>query len=137
MKKILLIAICFLMIVLSACSSDETSNISDEVTSSSIETDSTATKQETINNDIDAEFKAAMDSYEAFFDEYVAFMKKYSQSNGTDMSLLNDYTAYMSKYADTMTKFEALKEADLSVAETSYYIEVQSRITKKLLEVTQ
>ena len=49
MKKFLLIAICFLMIVLSACSSDETSNISDEVTSNSIETDSTATKQETIN----------------------------------------------------------------------------------------
>lgn len=137
MKKFLLIAICFLMIVLSACSSDEKSNISDDVTSSSVETDSTSTKQESINNDIDAEFKAAMDSYEAFFDEYVAFMKKYSQSNGTDMSLLNDYTAYMGKYADTMAKFEALKEADLSVAETSYYVEVQSRITKKLLEVTQ
>ena len=137
MKKFLLIAICFLMIILSACSSGETSNISDEVTNGSIETDSAVTKQETINNDIDAEFKSAMDSYEAFFDEYVAFMKKYSQSNGTDMSLLNDYTTYLSKYADTMTKFEALKEADLSVAETSYYIEVQSRITKKLLEVTQ
>ena len=66
MKKILLIAICFLMIILSACSSDETNNISDEVTSSSVEADSTATKQETINNDIDAEFKSAMDSYEDF-----------------------------------------------------------------------
>ena len=34
-------------------------DISDEVTSSSVEADSTATKQETINNDIDAEFKSA------------------------------------------------------------------------------
>ena len=83
------------MIILSACGSDETSNISDGNTSAPIETNSTATKQKTINNDIDVEFKSAMDSYEAFFDEYVAFMKKYSQSNGTDMSLLNDYTIYI------------------------------------------
>ena len=41
-----------------------------------------------------------MDSYEAFIDEYVAFMKKYSDSNGTDMSLISDYTKYMTKLDD-------------------------------------
>ena len=34
-----------------------------------------------------ADFKAAMDSYEAFFDEYIAFMKKYEETDGSDLSL--------------------------------------------------
>ena len=47
-----------------------------------------------------------MDSYEAFIDEYVAFLQKYNQ-NPTDLSLLNDYATYMSKYADLAAKFDA------------------------------
>lgn len=136
MRKILLIAMSLFIILLSACSGENTKNTSTNDTNNQIEVNDTV-KQETLKADISAEFKAAMDSYEAFFDEYVTFMKKYAKSNGKDMNLLNDYTTYMSKYADTMTKFEALKEADMSAAEAAYYIEVQSRITKKLLEVAQ
>ncbi len=136
MRKILLIAMSLFIILLSACSGENTKSTSTNDTNNQIEVNDTV-KQETLKADISAEFKAAMDSYEAFFDEYVTFMKKYAKSNGTDMNLLNDYTTYMSKYADTMTKFEALKEADMSTAEAAYYIEVQSRITKKLLEVAQ
>lgn len=83
-----------------------------------------------------ADFKEAMDSYEAFFDEYVTFMKKYNESDGSDLSLLTDLAAYMSKYADMMADFEAWDSEDLNTAETAYYIEVQSRINQKLLEVT-
>ena len=35
-------------------------------------------KEETNNGGIRADFKSAMDSYEKFFDEYVAIMKKYA-----------------------------------------------------------
>lgn len=136
MRKILLIAMSLFIILLSACSGENTKSTSTNDTNNQIEVNDTA-KQEAPEADISTDFKAAMDSYEAFFDEYVAFMKKYAKSNGTNMNLLNDYTTYMSKYADTMTKFEALKEADMSTAEAAYYIEVQSRITKKLLEVAQ
>lgn len=136
MRKILLIAMSLFIILLSACSGENTKSTSTNDTNSQIEVNDTA-KQEAPEADISTDFKAAMDSYEAFFDEYVAFMKKYAKLNGTNMNLLNDYTTYMSKYADTMTKFEALKEADMSTAEAAYYIEVQSRITKKLLEVAQ
>ena len=136
MRKILLIAMSLFIILLSACGEENTKSTSTNDTNNQIEVNDTA-KQEVPETDISPDFKAAMDSYEAFFDEYVAFMKKYAKSNGTDMNLLNDYTTYMSKYADTMTKFEALKEADMSTAEAAYYIEVQSRITKKLLEVAQ
>lgn len=86
--------------------------------------------------EINPKFKSAMDKYEKFFDEYVAIMKKYA-NNPTDMSILSDYTKYMGQYADMMKEFEKLKDEDLNTAEMAYYVEVQGRITKKILEVTQ
>lgn len=92
------------------------------------------------NNDtssaISQEFKEAMDSYEQFMDEYVAFMKKY-KANPTDMSLLADYATYMSKYADLVESFEKWEAEEMNAAETAYYIDVQARVSKKLLEVAQ
>lgn len=85
---------------------------------------------------IDADFKAAMDAYESFMDDYVDFMKKY-QKNPTDLSLLTDYAKFMSKYADFVEDFEKWEDEDLNAAETAYYIDVQGRVTKKLLEVAQ
>ena len=93
-----------------------------------------ATEEKKDNNSIDPEFKAAMDSYEEFFDEYVAIMKKY-KANPTDLSILSDYAKYMGQYADMMQKFETWENEDLNAAETAYYIDVQARISKKLLEV--
>lgn len=81
------------------------------------------------------DFKDAMDSYEAFIDEYVAFMKKYSD-NPSDVGLLADYTKYMSKYADMVEKFDKWESEDLSDAELAYYIDVQARVSEKLLEIT-
>lgn len=80
------------------------------------------------------DFKDAMDSYEEFIDEYVAFMKKYSD-NPSDVGLLADYTKYMSKYADMVEKFDKWESEDLNDAELAYYIDVQARVSKKLLEV--
>ena len=93
-------------------------------------------KEETNNGVIRADFKSAMDSYEKFFDEYVAIMKKYA-NNPSDMSILSDYTKYMGKYTKMMADFEKWESEDMNAAETAYYLEVQGRITKKLLEVAQ
>lgn len=87
-----------------------------------------------ISDGLDAEFKAAMDDYEKFMDEYVAFMKKYKK-NPSDLGLLADYANFMSKYADFVEDFEKWEDAEMNAAETAYYIEVQSRVSKKLLEV--
>ena len=51
------------------------------------------------------------------------------------MELLADYTAYMSKYADMVTDFEAWDSEEMNTAELAYYLDVQTRINKKLLEV--
>ena len=80
------------------------------------------------------EFKEAMDSYEKFFDDYVAFMKAYEESEDT-MSMMAEYSAMMIQYADTMTKLQEIDQSALSVEETKYYTEVMLRINQKLLEV--
>lgn len=80
------------------------------------------------------EFKEAMDSYEAFYDEYCSFMKEYS-NNPTDLSLLTKYTDMLSKAAEMDEKFEAWDEDEMSDEELSYYLDVTLRIEKKLLDL--
>lgn len=87
------------------------------------------------SNGLDDDFKAAMDSYEKFMDGYIAFMKKYKESNGTDLSILTDYAKWMSDYAKVCEEFASWESQDLSTEELSYYLEVQTRVTQKLLEV--
>ena len=77
-----------------------------------------------------------MDSYEAFFDEYAEFMKKFSQSSSST-ELLMDYSNYMMKYADAMDKLQKMNSENLTIEEQKYYIEVMARIEKKLLEASQ
>lgn len=80
------------------------------------------------------DFKEAMDSYESFMNEYVEFMKKY-KANPSDLSLLADYSSFMSRYADFVEKFDSWENQDLNTKESAYYIDVQARVSKKLLEV--
>ncbi|MBE6762229.1 MAG: hypothetical protein E7551_08095 [Ruminococcaceae bacterium] len=63
-------------------------------------------------------------------------MKKYA-NNPTDLSLLADYSDYMSKYSDFVEDFEKWESEDLNSAELTNYIDVQARVSKKLLEVAQ
>lgn len=82
-------------------------------------------------NEIRNDFKEAMDSYEKFMDDYISFMSKYN-SDPSDYSLLSDYSNYLSKYSDLMDKFDKWEDENLNEAETNYYIEVQTRVNKKL-----
>lgn len=119
---------------------DDTSNLNTPSTQPPKESPSETIAPPTIDDeknnstDINPDFKAAMDSYEEFFDEYVAIMRKYKE-NPADLSILTDYSNYMSQYADMMQKLEKWENEDLNAAETAYYIDVQARISKKLLEV--
>lgn len=93
--------------------------------------------ENSFNAAVSPEFKEAMDSYEAFFDEYYDFMKKYSNADSTaQMSMLTDYINYMAKYIDMMEKLGSI-ENNLSEKEALYYAEVTARIYKKLMEIGQ
>ncbi len=85
------------------------------------------------NEDISEEFKAAMDSYEEFFDDYVELTKKMAD-NSDDISIITEYADFMTKYVTTMSEFEAWDDKTMNDAEAAYYAEVSLRISQKLLE---
>lgn len=84
------------------------------------------------SNGLRPDFKKAMDSYEAFMDEYVEFMKLY-EKNPSDMTLLSEYAQYMNKYAQFCDDFEKWEDEEMNDAETAYYLAVQTRVSQKLL----
>lgn len=86
------------------------------------------------NDGIRPEFKEAMDSYEAFFDSYVLFMKAYKESDDV-ASMAAEYSAMMMQYAETITDLYAVDQSTLSEEEVLYYMEVILRINEKLLQV--
>lgn len=121
-------------------SSDEGNTTNTDTTSSDDEnneanTDTEAPSDETPTASNDTEFRAWVDSYEAFMNEYVDFMKKYSESDGTDLSLLSDYATYMSKYAEYIEATENVSEDELSVEDYQYFLAAQTRVLQKLSEV--
>lgn len=76
-----------------------------------------------------------MDSYESFFNDYCEIIKKYS-ANPSNISLMLEYFEYLEKYSEMMEKLDELGESDLSDEELLYYMEVTTRINKKLLALT-
>ena len=93
--------------------------------------------EETSADGVTPEFKAKMDSLEAFFDEYVDFMNTYlnAASSGDVMGMLSKYMNFLNKYTDAMSDLEDIDEVNLSAADYAYYVEVYGRIMQKLLKV--
>lgn len=89
-------------------------------------------------DEIRPEVKEAIDSYEAWVDEYVEFLETYTNSDAVSQAkLLADYAEYMGKLVEWEEKMDALDENDLTDAETKYYIEVMNRCNTKLLEAAE
>lgn len=81
---------------------------------------------------VSADFKAAMDSYVDFFEQYAEFMKSYDSN---DLTMLAKYTELLQQYSETMQKFEELGKEEMTDEETSYYIDTNAKIQKILLDV--
>ena len=79
------------------------------------------------------EFKATMDAYEAFYDQYIAFMKKYTSGQYDIMGMLNDYTEMIAQMDEWSRKIDAIDETKLSPADDAYYLLVTLRIEQKLI----
>ena len=84
------------------------------------------------DSEIRPDIKEAIDSYEAFIDEYCAFMEDY---NMTDLSQLAKYGTLLSKELEMSEKFNAIQDEDLTSAESIYYSEVILRCAQKMLSV--
>lgn len=75
-----------------------------------------------------------MDSYEKFMNSYVDFMKKYKDSNNSAVMAI-EYFKLLKEYEEHTRKFETYDEENLSNEDYAYYLDVQNRIMKKLLEI--
>lgn len=107
-----------------------------ETTESATETDAVASDSSTAaaDDEISPEFRESMDGYEAFFDEYVEYMKKAAE-DPTNTEVLMGMSDMITKGNEMRSEFDAIADEDLSVAEKAYYLEVQARIMAKLSEV--
>lgn len=112
----------------------EPSSTTEPTTPETTEPEPTTDTPVASNSGMSDEFKAAMDSYESFMNEYIDFMKKYSQ-NPTDMTLISQYSSMMQKYAEQVEAFNNWNSSDMTTEEASYYLEVQTRVNQKLLEI--
>ena len=84
---------------------------------------------------VSPEFKKYMDSYEAFFDEYLDFMES-ADEEGDGFGYLLRYAAMMERYVEVMDSLDAIGDEELSTADELYYLEVLGRINRKLLEAS-
>ena len=154
LKKILAMLLAFVMMLsLAACGvnkpaePDDDGNRQERVTeepkktAEPEETDEPAETEEPAEEptkepeEVSADFKAAMDKYEAFIDEYVTFIKKYEEE-GRPLSMLSEYTELMTQYTEFAETMAAYNGDNLSAADYAYYIEVMGRVSQKLLELT-
>lgn len=99
-----------------------------------IEEEETTEPESPDETEVSADFKATMDSYEEFFDEYVDFMEKYKE-NPTDTTLLAESADMLTKEAKMLEEFESMDQSEMTTAEAAYYLEVMARINKKLASV--
>lgn len=86
-------------------------------------------------DNVSTSLKELLDEYEEFIDDYIDFMKKYKSNSGDVMGMLSDYTEIMQKYTDYMTKISTLDTGNMTPADYAYYLEVTTRVYKKLAEI--
>ena len=115
--------------------SPSTESASSQTTATEPETTQPETEQPAALVDgMRPEFKEAMDSYEEFYNDYCEFMEDYMK-NPSDLTLLSKYGEMMTDLVEMDAAFEEWGDSDLNEAEMKYYIEVQSRVAQKLVDV--
>lgn len=95
------------------------------------ETEAPATSEPSTSDS--ADFKAVMDGYEAFMDEYIDFMTTYNESDNV-VAMMADYASMMARYHEYVTKIDDIDEDSLSASDLAYYLEVTNRVNQKLVE---
>lgn len=77
-----------------------------------------------------------MDEYEAFFQGYCDFMKKF-QEDPSNLSLMSEYVDVIKQYTEAVSALDAIETNELTEDEILYYLDVTARIEGMLAEVAQ
>ena len=78
-------------------------------------------------------WKEYWDKYEEFMNEYCDFLESYDEG---DFSAMLEYFSLLEKYEEYMAEVDDVAEDDLSTADYNYYIEVMTRVNKRLAEIS-
>lgn len=81
------------------------------------------------------DFRAMIDEYEAFMNEYCDFMEEYNSDSSNVVSMAMDYANMLAQYGEWVEKMDAVDESALSAEDTQYYIDAQTRVNKRMLEI--
>ena len=104
----------------------ETETVEDKELSDVLTGDTVQTEVNGIKIKVHVKFKELMDSYEAFFNEYVELMKSPSPD-------LMKYATFMARYAEIVEKLDELdemeEEDELSEGDLAYYTYVMANIS--------
>ncbi|MGN1313182.1 MAG: DUF6591 domain-containing protein [Candidatus Nanosyncoccaceae bacterium] len=115
----------------SSSTSDNNSSSNTDNSSNTPSTNSADSSQTTNTG-----WKETLDTYEKWVDSYVAFMKKYKNANSSDMaSMMGDYSKMTQELVEWSDKVDKLDD-NLSSDDLKYYLEVTSRCTQKMAEIT-
>lgn len=90
--------------------------------------------------EVDPEFKAALDQYEAFIDGYCDFLEAYLKADtDTQLSMMEDYAAWTSQYAEVMDAVRTLNacQDEMTPAQLNYYVEVTARVSQRMVEFSE
>ena len=82
---------------------------------------------------VDPALKAYLDSYEAYIDEYIDFMKKMND-DPSDLTVLAEYADMMVKYNEFAEAIDKYDPDTMTPADSAYYYLVINRVNAKLLE---
>lgn len=87
--------------------------------------------------DASSDFRAMVDEYEAYMNEYCDFMEAYNSDPNNVVAMASEYADMMSQYGEWASKMEAVDESALSAEDNQYFIDAQTRINQRLLEIGQ
>lgn len=78
------------------------------------------------------EFKAKMDQYEAFIEDYVKFVDRFLASDGKDVNLIKEYSDYMDKMMKFTEEFKKIDDMQLTQDEIDYFLKLDKELTDKV-----
>ena len=87
--------------------------------------------------DLDPEFKNAMDLYEEFIYYYCDFLEKYLKADTNEqLSMMEEYVEVMGQYNEVMEAIQIMNahQDEMTSAELQYYLEVTARTSQRMIE---
>lgn len=90
--------------------------------------------------DLDPEFKNAMDIYEEFIYYYCDFLERYLKADTNEqLGMMEEYAKVMGQYAEVTEAIQIMDahRDEMTSAELQYYIEVTARTSQRMVEFSE